>query len=187
MHLKTPYIQRNIGSSYWRGDPMRDGASKCGGSIFSCHQKRRSCCWTPATKDIQTVFALALFLRRRCTSKNFRVFNFRILWGIRKYFYTENFQIYGSSWYNRVRDFKMSVWDRRKEILHGNRLVVEVNQNNPTLEYEVNGTESYDGWVWVIYVAVPNWSANLFHKRSSFLVTEFHLDQSLLDAHATNL
>ena len=29
-----------------------------------------------------------------CTG-NFRVFNFRIFEGIRKYFYTENFQIYG--------------------------------------------------------------------------------------------
>ena len=39
----------------------------------------------------------------------------------------------------------MSVWDRRKEILYGNGLVVEVSQNNPTPECEVNGTECYDG------------------------------------------
>ena len=29
----------------------------------------------------------------------------------------------------------------------GNGLVVEVSQNNPTPEYEVNGTECYDGCV----------------------------------------
>ena len=52
-----------------------------------------------------------------------------------------------SSWYNKVGDFLMSVWDRRKEILYGNGLVVEVGQNNPTPECEVNGTECYDGWV----------------------------------------
>ena len=50
-----------------------------------------------------------------------------------------------SSWYNRVGDFLMSVWDRRKEILYGNGLVGDVNQNNPTPECEVNGTECYDG------------------------------------------
>ena len=50
-----------------------------------------------------------------------------------------------SSWYNRVGDFLMSVWDRRKEILYGNGLVGEVNRNNPTPECEVNGTECYDG------------------------------------------
>ena len=62
------------------------------------------------------------------------------------------------SWYmyNRVGNFKMSVWDRRKDILYGNGLVGEVNQNNPNrnnptpecevsgTEYEVNGTECYD-------------------------------------------
>ena len=32
-----------------------------------------------------------------------------------------------SSWYNRVGDFLMSVWDRRKEILYGNGLVGEVS------------------------------------------------------------
>ena len=50
-----------------------------------------------------------------------------------------------SSWYNRVGDFLMSVWDRRKEILYGNGLVGNVSQNNPTPECEVNGTECYDG------------------------------------------
>ena len=38
----------------------------------------------------------------------------------------------------------MSVWDRRREILYGNGLVVEVNQNNPSPECEVNGTKCYD-------------------------------------------
>ena len=45
-----------------------------------------------------------------------------------------------SSWYNKVRDFLMSVWDRRKEILYGDGLVGEVIQNNLTPECEVNGT-----------------------------------------------
>ena len=46
--------------------------------------------------------------------------------------------------YNRVGNFLMSVWDRRKEILYGNGLVGEVNQNNLTAEYEVNGTKCQD-------------------------------------------
>ena len=50
-----------------------------------------------------------------------------------------------SSWYNKVGDFVMSVWDRRKEILYGNGSLGEVSQNNPTQECEVNGTEYYDG------------------------------------------
>ena len=49
-----------------------------------------------------------------------------------------------SLWYNGVLNFLMSVWDRRKEILYGNGLVVKVNQNNPTPECEVYGTECYD-------------------------------------------
>ena len=36
-----------------------------------------------------------------------------------------------SSWYNRVGDFLMSVWDRRKEILYGNGLVGKVIQTTP--------------------------------------------------------
>ena len=47
------------------------------------------------------------------------------------------------SWYNRVGDFLMSVWDRRKEILYGNGSVLEVSQTSPTPECEVNGTECY--------------------------------------------
>ena len=38
----------------------------------------------------------------------------------------------------------MSVWERRKEILHGSGLVSEVSQNNPTPECKVNGAECYD-------------------------------------------
>ena len=50
-----------------------------------------------------------------------------------------------SSWYNRVGNFLISVWDKRKDILYGNGSVVEFNQNNPTAECEVNGTKCYDG------------------------------------------
>ena len=50
-----------------------------------------------------------------------------------------------SYWYNRVGDFLLSVWDRRKEILYGNGQVYEVSQTNPTRECEVNGTECYGG------------------------------------------
>ena len=46
-----------------------------------------------------------------------------------------------SSWFNRVQNFLMSVGDRREEILYGNELVGKVNQNNPTPECEVNGTD----------------------------------------------
>ena len=35
----------------------------------------------------------------------------------------------------------MLVWDRRKYFFYGNRSVGEVNQNNPTPECEVNGTD----------------------------------------------
>ena len=38
----------------------------------------------------------------------------------------------------------MSVWDRRKEILYRNGSIGKVSQNNPTLEYEVNGTGCYE-------------------------------------------
>ena len=42
-------------------------------------------------------------------------------------------------------DVLMSVWDRRKESLYGNRLAGEVNRNKPTPECVVNGRECYDG------------------------------------------
>ena len=62
--IRGHHIQTNMESSYWRGaGAMQEGALKCGGSIFCCHQERRSCCWTFATKDIQTVFTL--FATRR--------------------------------------------------------------------------------------------------------------------------
>ena len=38
-----------------------------------------------------------------------------------------------SSWYNRVGDFLMSVWDRRKEILYGNGSAGDVIQTTPLL------------------------------------------------------
>ena len=50
--------KRNMGSSYWRGGAVQEGASKRGGLIFSCHRERRSCCWTFSTKNNQTAFAL---------------------------------------------------------------------------------------------------------------------------------
>ena len=50
-----------------------------------------------------------------------------------------------SCWYNRVGDFLLSVWDRRKEILYGNGRVYRVSQDNSTQECEVNGTECYGG------------------------------------------
>ena len=48
----------------------------------------------------------------------------------------------------------MSVWDRRKEILYSNGSIGEIGQNNPTLQLEINGTECYDGWVWVIIITI---------------------------------
>ena len=50
-----------------------------------------------------------------------------------------------SSWYDKVGDFLMSVWSRRKEILFGNGSIGDVGQNNPTPACEVNDTECYDG------------------------------------------
>ena len=39
----------------------------------------------------------------------------------------------------------MSVWDRRKEILHDRGSVGEVSKTSPTPECKVNGTECYGG------------------------------------------
>ena len=36
-----------------------------------------------------------------------------------------------NSWYNKVGDFLMSVWNRRKEILYGNGSIGEVGQTTP--------------------------------------------------------
>ena len=44
---------------------------------------------------------------------------------------------------DRVGDFVMSVWNRRKEILYGNRSVGEVSHISPILECAVNETECY--------------------------------------------
>ena len=49
-----------------------------------------------------------------------------------------------SSWYNRVGDFLVSVWDRRKQLLYVNGSACMARQNNPTPECVVNGTECYD-------------------------------------------
>ena len=49
------------------------------------------------------------------------------------------------SWYNRVGDFLVSVWDRRKQLLYIDRSACTARQNNPTPECVVNDTECYDG------------------------------------------
>ena len=52
-----------------------------------------------------------------------------------------------SSWYNKVGDFLMLVWNMRKGILSGNcnGQAGGVSQNNFTPECEVNDIECYDG------------------------------------------
>ena len=51
-----------------------------------------------------------------------------------------------SSWYNRVGDFSVLIWDRRKQLLYIDGSACIARQNNPTpLECVVNGTEGYDG------------------------------------------
>ena len=49
-----------------------------------------------------------------------------------------------SSWYNRVSDSLVSVWDTRKQLLCVNGSACTARQNNPTPECVVNGTECYD-------------------------------------------
>ena len=49
-----------------------------------------------------------------------------------------------SSWHSRVGNFLVSIRDRRKEILYGNGSACTAQQNNPTPECMVNGTECYD-------------------------------------------
>ena len=118
-------------SSCWRGVAMRERAPQRSRSIRCRRNKRRSCHWTFATKDIKTVFATrrynpllcnwsekillididktdnrqetpnhVLFSDRKylifVVEKKFRAFNFRISGGIRKYFNTEIFPIYGT-------------------------------------------------------------------------------------------
>ena len=53
-----------------------------------------------------------------------------------------------SSWYNRVVGdlLKVSIWDRRKQLLYTDGSACTARQNNPTLpECVVSGTECYDG------------------------------------------
>ena len=47
-----------------------------------------------------------------------------------------------SLWYDRVGGF-MSVWKRRKEILYGEGSACKVSQNDPTLDCEAKGSNSY--------------------------------------------
>ena len=57
-----------------------------------------------------------------------------------------------SRWCNRVGNFLVSIWDRRKQLLYIDGSACMARQNNPTpLECVVNVTECYDGWVWAIY------------------------------------
>ena len=50
-----------------------------------------------------------------------------------------------SPWYNRVGDFLVSIWDRRKKLLYTDGSAFMTRQTNPThLECMVNGTECYD-------------------------------------------
>ena len=47
-----------------------------------------------------------------------------------------------SSWYNKVGNFLVSVWDRRKQLLYVDGSVCVARQNNPTPpECMVSGTE----------------------------------------------
>ena len=50
-----------------------------------------------------------------------------------------------SSWYSRIGDFFMFVWDQRKGILYGGESACVVGQTNRTSECEANGTEYYGG------------------------------------------
>ena len=43
-----------------------------------------------------------------------------------------------------VADFKISIWNRRKQLLYTNGSACTTRQNNPTPEGVVNGTECYD-------------------------------------------
>ena len=49
--------------------------------------------------------------------------------------------------YNKLGDLKMSVWNRRKEILYANKLVGEANGTSSSLECEVQNasTECFGG------------------------------------------
>ena len=50
-----------------------------------------------------------------------------------------------SSWYNRVGNFLVSIWDRRKQLLYTDESACMTQQINRTpLECVVNGTECYE-------------------------------------------
>ena len=60
-----------------------------------------------------------------------------------------------NSWCNRVNDFLVSIWDRRKQLLYTDGSACKAWQVNPTpLECMVNDTECYDSWVWAIYLLI---------------------------------
>ena len=50
-----------------------------------------------------------------------------------------------SSWYNRVGDLLILVWERRKEVLYGEALACKASQSSPALECEANGNNCYGG------------------------------------------
>ena len=52
-----------------------------------------------------------------------------------------------SLWYNRIDDFLMSAWERRKEILYDEGSAYKISQNDPTYECEANGNNCYGGWM----------------------------------------
>ena len=56
-----------------------------------------------------------------------------------------------SSYYGRVGDFLMSVWNQIKEIFHGGGSACVVGQTNPTPECAAYGTECSGDWVWLNY------------------------------------
>ena len=73
-----------------------------------------------------------------------------------------------SSWYSRIREFSMSVWDRRREILYGSGLAQVVGWANPTLECEANGVYCYHSCKWVYYHVFQwpiNWSLMFWHEH----------------------
>ena len=90
VHSRTPYIQRASKREAHLYKEPRNVVDQ----NWSCHHERRSCCWTFAMKGIQTVFAL--LWQGGIPPENFRIFIFQIFGGTWKYFYTENFQIYGT-------------------------------------------------------------------------------------------
>ena len=63
-----------------------------------------------------------------------------------------------SSWYHRVDNFHRISRDRRKEILYRSGPARTARQNNPTPESMVDGTECFDGWVWVIYLLTTSFA-----------------------------